>query len=153
MNKMFYSLQFLTLWASLKALHPVLLTCTKQARNDSGCSINWKPFSGLWCSNEKSFSPATSISCPRRAMDSGAGVRNSAQFTLGDIINKAVSFLSSPELTFIIALFRLATALAFGSAAILLWEYIYKQLMRTMQLSRARNVNFRKYLFGRRFEI
>ena len=77
-------------------------------------------------------------------MDSGAGVRNSAQFISGDIINKAVSFLSSPELAFIIALLKLATALVFGSAAILLCEHIYKQLMRTMQLSEAPNVNFWK---------
>ena len=67
-------------------------------------------------------------------MDSGAGVKNSAQFILGDIINKAVSFLSSPEFAFIIALLRLAKALAFGSSAILIWEHIYKQLMRTMRL-------------------
>lgn len=125
---------FLTLWASLKAFHPSLVTWTKQARKDSGCLMNWKPFSGLWFSNEKSFSPATSISCPIRAMENGAGVRNCAQFMLEDIINKAVSFLSSPELAFIIALLRSATTFAFGSAAIFLWQHnLQTSEMRTAQ--------------------
>ena len=111
-----YSVYFgITLWASLNALQPALLTCTNDARNDSGCSIYLKPFSGLCFSKEKSFSVDISISCPRRAMHMGAGVRKSAQFILEEIIIKAVSFLSSPELASIKALLSFWTVLESGS--------------------------------------
>lgn len=45
----------------------------------------------------------------------GAGVRKSAQFILEEIIIKAVSFLSSPELASIKALLSFWTVLESGS--------------------------------------
>ena len=101
-----------TLWASLNALHPALQTCTKDARNDSGYCIYLKPSLGSRIFKEKSFSVDINISWPRRAMHIGAGVRKSAQFILEDIINEAVSSLSSPELASIKALLILLTILS-----------------------------------------
>ena len=116
-----------TVWASLNALHQALHTCTKDARNESGYRIYLKPSFGSRFSKEKSFSVDINISWPRRAMHIGAGVRKSAQFILEDIINKAVSSSSSPELASIKALLILSTILPSLVSALAIFFFLEKE--------------------------